>query len=147
MPTVTDHLATLHCVSCGVRFAIPAQMLLHRSRDRKHVHCPNGHHNVWPNGVTYEELDEQVDKLKQRIAELTHLLDQAEARRDDDRPVVIQQAPLPSPKEGLPRFGTTCICVECGERKPKKGARRARLVSDTHDRGMICQNCLSKVRS
>ena len=58
--TVSLDLVPLNCYSCGVWFAIPADLQRSRTRNGKSFWCPNGHAQVFRGG--------EVEQLKERLA-------------------------------------------------------------------------------
>ena len=80
-------LKTLSCYTCGIVFAIPKDYRDNRYKDGATFYCPNRHNLAYPkrddNGESSEEraerLDEENGELKNRVAQLTSELDQAEA--------------------------------------------------------------------
>lgn len=65
MPTVyvPDAVITLKaetCCSCGVTFAMPADLMRNRREDQRQFYCPNGH------GQSY--IESEAYKLRQQLA-------------------------------------------------------------------------------
>ena len=63
-------LTTTVCVKCGVLFAIPTHMINERRQDHKELYCPSGHCLVFRDESEAEKLQREVNRLKQKTAEL-----------------------------------------------------------------------------
>lgn len=138
--TVSQEMVWETCMDCGIVFGIPENLLECRRHDRKSVYCPNGHETHYPYGRTYEELVEEIQSLKQRIGELTHLLDQAQARREDNRPESERARGSPHTEPGPCGRGKTRTCPCCNARKPYRGFRKVYYVGAVTG-GPICPEC------
>ena len=138
--TVSQEMVWETCIDCGIVFGLPENLLECRRHDRESVYCPNGHETHYPNGRTYEELIEETQRLKQRIGQLSHALDQAQARREDDRPEP-ERAQVSSPTETGPcGRGKTRTCPNCRLRKPYRGFRKRHYMGAVTG-GPICPEC------
>jgi hypothetical protein len=54
-----QHLEAIHCSSCGIQFAAPADFWSARRSDGRSMYCPNGH------TLSYRETES--DKLKKQL--------------------------------------------------------------------------------
>lgn len=52
--------STVQCYSCGVEFAMPAEMMRSRRTDHQTFHCPNGHAQSFIGKTEAEKLKEQL---------------------------------------------------------------------------------------
>lgn len=78
--TYAGTFTTLHCINCGVPFALDGNYVKERRRDHKGFCCPNGHSQYWPQNNEVEQARSERDAARaaQSAAE-----DQAEAARNE----------------------------------------------------------------
>ena len=75
-----DEMAFTHCVSCGIRYGMPATLYREHQKNGGYHECPNGHSQGWDKEKENEvaNLKEQVARIK-RSAELSrHRAESAE---------------------------------------------------------------------
>lgn len=60
----TLELEIVECITCGVIFAIPAQLDKQNQKEHKDFYCPNGHAEHYAGKSKQKQLEEEVHRLK-----------------------------------------------------------------------------------
>lgn len=66
-----QHLEIETCITCGVTFTLPVELLRRRKRDHQNFFCPNGHPQMYPAETEEDRLRKLLDQANQRSTELT----------------------------------------------------------------------------
>lgn len=77
--TITEHLVTERCCSCGTLFALTDSLAALRRQDRQTFYCPNGHPQYFVGKTDKELLREAEATLKAARAKLQAETDQRKA--------------------------------------------------------------------
>lgn len=93
--TITNthtHLVTEECYKCGVLFAMPKALkdsalkhTIESAAETIHFWCPNGHRQAYIGKNREEELQEQLQRARDRAATQAHLKEQAQRREQAQR--------------------------------------------------------------
>ena len=59
-------LETVTCITCGVEYAMPADLLAQYRKEHTSYHCPNGHQQYFTGETEAEKLRKELSKEKER---------------------------------------------------------------------------------
>lgn len=76
----TKQLITEDCYSCGVTFAMPADLRARRLEDHRNFWCPNGHSQHYVGKTEAQKAEEQAERYKVQRDNMTRQLAQADQR-------------------------------------------------------------------
>ena len=54
------------CITCGVIFGVPANLVVQRKRDHKSFYCPNGHDQYYPGESDVEKANRLLREERER---------------------------------------------------------------------------------
>jgi len=97
------------CSSCGVQFALTAQLYAARRRDGATFFCPNGHRLSYTG-----EIAGEIEQLKKRVERLTSERDSALASRNNWR-------------ASAEKLVYRCVMAGCDELRLTKASLRKHL--------------------
>ena len=70
------------CITCGVVFTLPSELVVQRRRDHTNFYCPNGHSQFYPGKSDVELAREALAAEKSRHAETLARLNDTTIERD-----------------------------------------------------------------
>ena len=81
MSPVTDEFKDQDCITCSIRFRVPAGFTAYRRRDNRSFFCPNGHSMAFTESQA-DKLRRERDRLAQQIAQKDDEIHAARTARD-----------------------------------------------------------------
>lgn len=57
-------MAAITCITCGVTFGVPEDLISEKRKDHTNFHCPNGHAMLFPSESDVEKLRKQLNSEK-----------------------------------------------------------------------------------